>query len=154
MKSGLIFLIIISAFSMAFSRHVSFLMYPLSGYIFYRYVPVIYTTCRINILHHPHCKQLFGISFYPLELIVWLICALFFSFVIDHLLADIFFLHLQSLYHFTWFLIAITLIGIVYIEPGLIKQVSIPKTKAFEIQGRLLSFEVLFVTFLLFSTNH
>lgn len=154
MRSIPLFLVILVAFGLSFLRHISVLMYPLSAVIFYFYLPVLYASSRINILHHIKEKEVFHIHFYPMELGMWLVSSLFFSFVISHLLADVLFPYRQSFYHFTFFLIAVGIWGIIYCEQKANKIHISSKNVIFETQGRLLCFELFFFMFLLFVMNH
>ena len=154
MRSIPLFLVIVVAFGLSFVKHISALMYPLSAVIFYFYLPVLYASSRINILHHIKEKQVFHIHFYPMELSMWLVSTCFFSFVLAHLLADVLFHYRESLYHFTFFLITLGAGGIVYCELHENKFHISSKKAIFEIQGRLLSFELFFIMFLFFAINH
>ena len=155
MKPILLFLIIFTAFCLAFVKHISAIMYPLSAVIFYAYLPVLYASSRMNVLHHKKEKQeAFHIKFYPLELGLWFLSTCFLAFVISHFLSDLLFHYLQSLYHFTYFLIGFGLIGIIYCEWDVNKIHYLSKEAAFNTQGRLLSFEIFFVFFLFFAMNH
>jgi hypothetical protein len=129
-------------------------MYPLSAVIFYVYLPVVYTSSRINILHHKKEQEVFHIKFYPMELGVWFLSTCFLAFVISHFLSDLLFHYLQPLYHFTYFLILLGFIGIVYCEWDANKLHYTSKETAFTLQGRLLSFEIFFVFFIFFAMNH
>lgn len=130
-------------------------MYPLSVVIFYAYLPILYEASRLNLLHHKKEKrEAFHIKFYPMELGLWFGCTCFLAFVISHLLSDLLFHHLQELYHFTYFFIAVGLAGITYCEWDVNKFHHMPKKVAFKTQGRLLSFEVFFIFFLFFAMNH
>ena len=154
MRSIPLFIVILIAFGLSFSKHISLAMYPLSAIIFYFYLPVLYASSRINILHHIKKKQVFHIKFYPMELSMWLVSTCFFSFILSHLLSDLFFHHREMLYHFMIFLISLGLGGIIYCELEA-KKPHIPSNKAiFEIQGRFLCFEFLFIMILLFAMNH
>jgi hypothetical protein len=154
MKSYLIFIIVIVAFGLSFSKHISFLMYPLSGAIFYFYLPVLYASSRINILHHIKEKEVFHIKFYPMELGLWLISTCFFSYVLSHLLSELLYPYRESLYHFSFLLIIMGLAGIVYCELDAIKFHLTSKKKSFTAQGKLLSFEIFFVMLLIFELSH
>ena len=154
MKSLPLFLVIVLAFGLSFSKHISSAMYPLSAVIFYYYLPVLYASSRINILHHIKEKEVFHIKFYPMELSMWLVSTCFFSFVLSHLLADVFFSYRESLYHFTYFLITVGLAGIIYCELNVNKFPISAKKTVFETQGKLLGFEFLFIMILLFVMNH
>jgi len=154
MRSLPLFLVIVLAFGLSFSKHISAAMYPLSAVIFYFYLPVLYASSRINILHHIKEKQVFHIKFYPMELSMWLVSTFFFSFVLSHLLSDIFFSYREHLYHFTYFLISIGLVGIIYCELNIDKFPLSSKKTVFETQGKFLGFEFLFIMILLFVMNH
>lgn len=154
MRSIPLFLSIIIAFGLSFSKHVSVLMYPLSAIIFYFYLPLLYASSRINILHHIKEKELFHIKFYPMELGMWLVSTCFFAFILAHLLSDLLFQHREHLYHFTIFLIFSNLISIIYYELNTNKFHINSKKANFEKQGLLLSFEFLFIMILLFFINH
>jgi hypothetical protein len=154
MRSFPLFAAIVIAFGLSFVKHISVAMYPLSAVIFYYYLPVLYASSRINILHHIKNKEVFHIKFYPMELSMWLASTLFFAFVLSHLISDMLFHHREAVYHFTFFLMSIGLTGIIYCErhaSGM--QISAKKT-IFEIQGRFLSFEIFFILTLLFVMNH
>lgn len=154
MKAFLIFLAILTVFSFAIAKHISAVMYPLSAVLFYLYLPVLYTSSRINTLHHAKGKVLYHIKFYPMELAVWLICTCFLSFLISHLLADLLFDHLQSLYHLTYFLIGLGAAAIAYCELDTKTLHFFSRQTAFERQGLFLSLEIFFIFFLLFAKNH
>ena len=154
MKSWLIFAAIVAAFGLTFSKHISILMYPLSGVLFYFYLPVLYASSRMNILHHLEGKTVFHIKFYPMELTLWFIATSFLSFIISHLLADILLPYRESLYHFSFLLIALGLGMIIYCELNANKFHLSSKRSSYETQGRYLSFEILFIMLLIFEVNH
>jgi len=154
MRSLPLFLAIIIAFGLSFIKHLSVLMYPLSAFIFYYYLPVLYASSRINILHHIKNHQVWHIKFYPMELSMWLISTFFFAFILSHLISDLLFHHRETLYHFMFFLITGGLLGILYCERDLTNFNTSSKKSIFEIQGRILSFEILFIMILLFVMNH
>ncbi len=154
MKSIFIFSIISIAFVVSFTKHISAIMYPLSVILFYVYLPVLYASSRINILHHKKNKEVFYIKFYPMELGLWLVSTCFLAFVISHLLSDLLFHHLEHLYHFTYFLIVCGLVGTIYCEIDVNKLHNSSKNKAFELQGKFLSFEIFFIIFIFFAMNH
>ena len=85
---------------------------------------------------------------------MWLVSTCFFSFVLSHLLSDVFFSYRESLYHFTYFLISVGLAGIIYCELNVDKFPLSSKKTVFETQGKLLGFELLFIMILLFVMNH
>ncbi len=154
LKPILLFLAIVIAFGLSFLKHFSLIMYPLSFIIFYFYLPVLYASSRINILHHIKEKEVFHIKFYPMELSMWLVSTCFFAFILSHLLSDLLFHYRESIYHFSYFLITLGLTGIVYCELDAMKFHNSSKKTIFETQGRLLSFEFLFIMILLFTMNH
>ncbi len=154
MRSIILFSVIFFAFALSFTKHISAIMYPLSAIIFYVYLPVLYASSRINILHHKKEKEVFHIKFYPMELGLWLVSTCFLAFVISHLLSDLLFHHLEHLYHFTYFLILLGLVGIIYCELDVNKLHFSSKKIAFELQGKFLSFEIFFIIFIFFAMNH
>ncbi|MCF6203289.1 MAG: hypothetical protein L3J59_06395 [Methylococcaceae bacterium] len=154
MESIIIFSVIFFAFAFSLTKHISAIMYPLSAILFYVYLPILYASSRINILHHKKEKEVFHIKFYPMELGLWLASTCFLAFVISHLLADLLFHHLEHLYHFTYFLIILGLGGIVYCELDVNKLHISSKKTAFELQGKFLSFEIFFIIFIFFAMNH
>lgn len=154
MKPITIFSATIIAFGLAFSKHISAIMYPLSAILFYVYLPVLYASSRINILHHKKDKEIFHIKFYPMELGIWLACTCFLAFVISHLLSDLLFHHLEHLYHFTYFLIVMGFAGAIFCELDANRLHLLSKKIDYRLQGRFLSFEVFFIFFLFFSMNH
>ena len=155
MKSTFLFIIIFTIFCLAFIKHISAIMYPLSMVIFYAYLPILYSSSRLNLLNHKTNKtKSFYIKFYPIELGLWFVCTCFLAFLISHLLSDLLFHQLQTLYHFTYFLIGFGLLGSLYYEWDVAKLHYTPKEVAFKIQGRLLSFEIFFIFFQFFAKNH
>lgn len=154
MRSIPLFIAILIAFALSFFRHISFLMYPLSVIIFYFYLPVLYASSRINILHHIKEKQLFHIKFYPMELSMWLVSNCFFSFIIAHLLSDMLFHYRVSIYHFSYFLIPLGIGGITYFEQKASKLQITSKEMIFETQGRILGFELVIIMIAIFVANH
>jgi len=154
MRSIPLFVAIVIAFGLSFLKHISAVMYPLSAVIFYFYLPVLYASSRINILHHIKDKELLHIKFYPMELSMWLVSTSFFAFILSHLISDLLFDHRQHLYHFMIFMITVGLIGIIYCECDARKYHILSKRTAFETQGRFLSFEFFFIMVLLFVMNH
>ncbi len=85
---------------------------------------------------------------------MWLVSTLFFAFILSHLISDLLFHHREILYHFTFFLMTIGLAGIIYCERHASGFLISEKKTIFEIQGRLLSFEIFFIMTLLFVMNH
>lgn len=150
LKSITLFGLVIIAFGLSFTKHISFLMYPLSGAIFYFYLPMLYATSRINILHHKKEQEVFHIKFYPLELGFWLASTCFFSFVLSHLFSDLLYPYRESLYHFSYLLIILAVAGIVYCELDANKFHLSSKKNSFITQGKLLGFELFFVMLLIF----
>lgn len=149
-----LFIAIVIAFGLSFLKHISVLMYPLSAVIFFFYLPLLYASSRINILHHIKEKQVFYIKFYPMELSMWLVSSCFFGFILSHLISDLLFDYRQTLYHFSFFLIVLGLGGIIYCELDANKFHNASKKTAFVTQGRFLGFELLFIMILLFVMNH
>lgn len=154
MKPIALFSVIIIAFGLAFSKHISIIMYPLSAVLFYVYLPILYASSRINILNHKTEKEVLHIKFYPMELSVWFACTCFLAFVISHLLSDVLFHHLEHLYHFTYFLIVIGFAGAIFCELDVNRFHLLSKKIDYRLQGRLLSFEIFFIIFLFFAMNH
>ncbi len=154
MHSIPLFIAIIIAFGLSFMKHISFAMYPLSAVIFYYYLPILYATSRINILHHLKNKEAFHIKYYPMEFSMWLVSTSFFGFILSHLISDLLFHHREDLYHFLFFLITSGLIGIIYCEHKASNSQTSAKQAILEIQGRILSFEILFFMTLIFVMNH
>ena len=116
MRSFPLFLVIVIVFILSLSKHLSLIMYPLCAVIFYFYLPLLYTSSRLNILHHQSNADIWHIKFYPIELSMWFISTCFFSYILSHLLSDILFLYRESLYHFTFFLIILGMGGVTYYE--------------------------------------
>jgi hypothetical protein len=154
MKPVLLFVIIIVAFAFSLGKHISMLMYPLTAIIFYFYLPTLYASSRMNILHHIKESEILHIKFYPMELSLWLVSTCFFSYILSHLLSDILFPFWESLYHFTFFLSTLGLGAIIFCELDANKFHISSKKTVYKTQGRFLSFEFLFVFFLLFIINH
>ncbi len=154
MRSLPLFSAIIVVFILSFIKHISVAMYPLSAIIFYYYLPVLYASSRINIMHHMKNKEVFHMKFYPMELGVWFLSTCFFAFILSHLIADLFFHHREVLYHFTIFLLSIGMAGIYFCERQATRFHILSKKTSFEIQGRFLSFEILFILVILFAMNH
>lgn len=144
---------IAAAFSLSLTKHINVIMYPLCAVIFYFYLPVLYASSRINILHHIKETKIWHIKFYPIELSAWFLITCFLSYILAHLLAGIFFLYRDSLYHFTYLLIILGLGGIVYCELDADNFHISAKQTIFKTQGRLLSFEFLFVMYLWLVTS-
>jgi len=154
MHSIPLFLAIVIAFGLSFLKHISLAMYPLSAFIFYFYLPVLYSSSRINILHHIKNKEMFHIKYYPMELSVWFVSTCFFAFILSHLASDLLFHHRQEVYHFLFFLISAGLIGILYCERDVSRFHISSKKTLFEIQGRLLSFQIFFIMTIFFVMSH
>ncbi|MCK5831251.1 MAG: hypothetical protein KAH20_13225 [Methylococcales bacterium] len=154
MRSISLFSVIIIAFGLAFSKHISLFMYPLGAILFYVYLPILYATSRINVLHHKKEQEVLHIKFYAMELGVWLACTCFLAFVLSHLFSDLVSHELKHLYHFTYFLIFIGLAGAILCELDANKLHLLSKKVDYRLQGRFLSFEVFFIIFLFFSMNH
>lgn len=154
MHSITLFIIIVIAFALSFVKHISLAMYPLSAILFYYYLPVLYASSRINILRHLEKPEALHIRFYPMEITLWFVSSCFFAFILAHLISDLMFDYRLPLYHLSYFLIACALTGIIYCEWEAKRLHILNKKKTFEIQGRFLSFEILFILILLFVMNH
>ncbi len=89
-----------------------------------------------------------------MELSMWFVSTCFFGFILSHLIADLLFHHREELYHFMYFLILAGFVGISYCEVDVRKFHLLSNKAIFEIQGRILSFEILFIMILLFVMNH
>ncbi|MFW5443200.1 MAG: hypothetical protein ACKE51_02685 [Methylococcaceae bacterium] len=85
---------------------------------------------------------------------MWFVSTCFFAFMLAHLLADVFFPFREYLYHFTIFLISFGLWGTIYCELDAKHHHILSNKAAFEMQGRFLGFEFLFIMILLFTINH
>lgn len=153
MNPFLLFLIVIVAFGLSFSKHLSVIMYPLSVVIFYFYLPILYSSSRINILHHRKEKEVFHIKFYPIELGAWFLSTCFFSYVLTHLVSDLLYDYREPLYHFTFFLVTVGLAGAIYCEVDANKLHHLSKQKVYKTQGKFLGFELLFIMLLFFEMN-
>lgn len=153
MKPFLLFLIVIIAFGLSFSKHLSIIMYPLSVVIFYFYLPILYSSSRINSLHHLKESEVFHIKFYPMELGFWFLCTCFFSYVLTHLISDLLYSYREELYHFTFFLVAVGLAGTIYCELDAKKLHRLSRQSIYKVQGKFLAFELLFIMLLFFEMN-
>lgn len=152
MKSLPLFIAVILAFIISFKGHHSLAMYPLSAVIFYFYLPVLYSYSRINVLRHIEAREFMHVKYYPMEFILWLIGCSFFSFILAHLLAD----KLFNVTHLHFFILPLILgyLGlIIYREINSKKLHAQSRKINFEQQGRLLSFEILFIFTALFSLH-
>ena len=152
MKSFPLFIAIISAFIISFYGHHAVAMYALSAIIFYYYLPMLYSYSRINVMRHIEAREFMHVRFYPMEFILWLIGCSFFSFILAHLLAD----KLFNVTHLHFFLIPLIIVYlglIIYREINSKKLLAQRKKLNFESQGRLLSFEILFIFTILFSLH-
>ncbi len=153
MKTFLLFVAILLGFLISFKYHISVVMYALSGIIFYFYIPYLYALSRINILKHKQETELLHLKFYPMELLLWIIACSFFAFIIAHLLADLLF-QMPHLHHFMFFLMIGYLGMIIFRELKARNLHGFNKKTNFVQQGRLLSFEMLFVYFVILSIPH
>ena len=152
MKSFPLFIVIALGFILSFKGHHVVAMYPLSAVIFYFYLPVLYSYSRINVFGHIEAREIIHIRYYPTEFILWLLGCSFFSFILAHLLAD----KLFNITHLHFFILPLILgyLAIIIFREIHSKKLHAQRKKLnFERQGRLLSFEILFIFTLLFSLH-
>jgi|JFJP01.1.fsa_nt_gi hypothetical protein len=141
-------------FIFSFLKHISFVMYFASGIIFYFYLPVLYSYARVNILNHVKAKEFLHLKYYPLEFLFWLATTCFFSFILAHLLADLFYEINKPIHVIAFPLILACLILICYRELAAKKLHNQDVKINYEKQGRLICFQVLFIFVLLFLLHH
>lgn len=153
MKTFVLPIVTALAFAVTFKYHIAVAMYALSAVIFYLYVPQLYVLSRVNILQHAHGKEFLHLKYYPMELTLWLLACSFFAFIIAHLLADLLF-NMPHLHHFMFFLMMIYLGLIIFREIKAKKLYDSDKQINYVQQGRLLSFEMLFVYLTILSIPH
>lgn len=153
-KSLPLIIAIIVGFGFAFFKHISVPMYLLSAVIFYFYLPMLYSYSRVNVFYHVKAKEFIHLKYYPLEFLFWLLATCFFSFILAHLLADLFHGMEKHVHFFIYPLIFIYLVMIFYRELSIKKLHDIEQQINYEKQGRLISFEVLFTFILLFLIPH
>lgn len=154
MKSAILFVLIISIFTFSFIEHRALLMYPLSALIFYMYLPKLYAYSRVNILHHIKAKEFVHLKYYPMELFMWLLATCFFSFILAHLTADLLYRYSKHIHYFMYPVIFIDLGFIIHRELKSKTLLEEQRPQLYERQGRLLTFEILFVFLLLFMIPH
>ena len=151
-KSFPLFIAILLGFIISLKWHFSIAMYPLSGVIFYYYLPMLYSYSRINVLQHIEANEFIHLKYYPMEFFLWLVAACFFSFILAHLLSDLLF-QVKRL-HVLMLPLIISYLGlIVYRETRASTLRAINRKMNFEKQGRLLTFEILFVFMFLFTLH-
>jgi hypothetical protein len=154
LKSLPLIIAILVGFGFAFFEHVSVPMYLLSAVIFYFYLPMLYSYSRVNVLYHVKAKEFMHLKYYPMEFLFWLLATCFFSFILAHLIADLSF-GAEKPIHFIIYLLAFIYPGIIfYREISTKKLHNVEEQINYERQGRLISFEVLFVFILLFMMKH
>lgn len=151
-KSFPLFIAIILAFIISLRWHFSIAMYPLSGVIFYYYLPMLYSYSRINVLKHIETNEIIYLKYYPMEFLLWLVAGCFFSFILAHLLSDLLF-QVKRLHIFILPLIMTYLGLIIYRETRASTLRTLNRKMNFEKQGRLLTFEILFVFMFLFTLH-
>ncbi len=154
MKSAVLFVLIITIFTLSFVDHHAVLMYPLSALIFYVYLPKIYAFSRINIFHHLKANEFIHLKYYPMEFFLWLLATCFFSFILAHLTADLLYRYSKHIHYFMYPVIFIDLGFIVYREVRAKNLLTEQLQSYYERQGRLLTFEILFIFLLLFMIPH
>lgn len=145
---------IVVSFIFAFFKHISVPMYLLSAVIFYFYLPMLYSYARVNVFYHVKAKEFMHLKYYPLEFLFWLLVTCFFSFILAHLLADLAYGMEKHVHEFMYPLIFIYLGIIFYRELSAKKLLDVDKEINYEKQGRLITFEVLFLFILLFMMKH
>ncbi len=141
-------------FLVSFVKHIAVPMYFLSSVIFYFYLPILYSYSRTNVLQHIKAKEFMHLKYYPLEFTFWLFTTCFFSFILAHLLADLAYGIDKPLHILSIPLIISYMIMIFYRELRAKKLHAIDEKINYEKQGRLISFEMLFVFILLFTLHH
>ena len=145
---------IIAGFIFSFFEHISVPMYLLSAVIFYFYLPMLYSYSRVNIFYHIKAQEFLHLKYYPLEFLFWLLATCFFSFILTHLLADLAFGMEKHVHEFMYPLIVIYLGIIFYRELSAKNLHDVEKQINYEKQGRLITFQVLFLFVLLFMMKH
>lgn len=153
-KSLPLVIAIVVGFGFAFFKHVSVPMYLLSAVIFYVYLPMLYSYSRVNVFYHVKSQEFMHLKYYRMEFLFWLLATSFFSFILAHLLADLAFGFEKHVHEFMYPLIVIYLGMIFYRELSAKKLHSLDEQINYEKQGRLISFEVLFLFILLFLMKH
>ena len=156
MKSVPLFVAISLAFIIALIGHLSVALYLLSVVIFYFYIPILYSYSRVNIFHHDNFKELLSLRFYPMELTIWVVFTFIFSYIIAHLLASLLF----GVHHLHQFMLPIMILYMALIIFRELRGVKLHEQHNqyeqinYEKQGRMLSFEILFLFLLLFMIPH
>jgi hypothetical protein len=153
-KSLPLIIAIAVGFIFSFLKHISVPMYLLSGVIFYFYLPMLYSYSRANVLFHVKAKEFLHLKYYPMEFFFWLVATCFFSFVLAHLLADLAYGQEKHIHEFLYPLILVYLGVIFYRELRAKKLHNLDEQINYEKQGRLITFEVLFLFILLFMMEH
>ena len=145
---------IIIGFLFSFFEHISVAMYLLSIVIFYFYLPMLYSYSRINVLYHVKAKEFMQLKYYPLEFLFWLLTTCFFSFILAHLLSDLFYGMEKPLHVLFIPLIIGYFIMTFYPELTAKKLRNEDELINYEKQGRLISFDILFIFILLFMLSN
>jgi hypothetical protein len=153
-KSMPLIIAIVVGFVLSFFKHISIPMYLLSGVIFYFYIPMLYSYSRVNVFNHIRVQQFMHLKYYRMEFLFWLLVTSFFSFILAHLLADLSFGVEKPIHIIIYMLVLFYLIMIFYRELSAKKLHNIDEQINYERQGRLISFEILFVFILLFMMKH
>ena len=153
-KSLPLIIAIVVGFIFSFLKHISVPMYLLSGVIFYFYIPMLYSYSRTNVFYHVKAKEFLHLKYYPLEFLFWLLATSFFSFILAHLIADLSFGVENPVHSIIYVLVFCYLLMIFYRELAVKKLHNIDEQINYEKQGRLISFEVLFLFILLFMMRH
>jgi hypothetical protein len=154
MKSLPLMIAIVVGFTFSFFKHISVAMYLLSAVIFYFYLPLLYSYSRANVLCHVKAKEFIHLKYYPIEFLFWLFATVFFSFILAHLLADLAYGMEKHVHLFMYPLIFIYLKIILYRELKAKKLHNIDEQINYEKQGRLITFEVLFLFIAVFMLHH
>ncbi len=153
-KSLPLIIAVIIGFVIAFFEHISLAMYLLTAVIFYVYLPMLYSYSRVNIFYHVKAREFMHLKYYPLEFAFWLISTCFFAFILAHLFADLAYGMDKPIHILSIPLIIIYLMMIFYRELAAKKLHHQDEQVNYEKQGRLISFEVLFIFILLFMLHH
>ncbi len=141
-------------FIIAFFEHISVVMYLLTAVIFYFYLPMLYSYSRVNVFYHVRAKEFMHLKYYPLEFSFWLITTCFFAFILAHLLADLAY-GIDKPIHILAFPLIIAYLGMIFYRELAAKKLhSQDEQINYEKQGRLISFEVLFIFILVFMLHH
>jgi hypothetical protein len=143
-----------AGFIFSFFEHISVPMYLLSAVIFYFYLPMLYSYSRVNVLYHVKAKEFMHLKYYPMEFLFWLLMTFFFSFILAHLLANLAYGMDKPLHILMYPLILVYLMMIFYRELRAKKLHSIDEQINYEKQGRLISFEILFLFIFMFMIHH